>query len=247
MPHGDYSEERLEKIQQIMYDIRKTEYEINSQKIIIIGDFNEMPYDKGCLNANGFHGLPVLSVKDKSTRKVNNIEYRKFYNPMWNLMGDFTYPPGTYFYNQSKLHSPMWYILEQKIMSKDVLSLFVKESLKIITSCGGIDFAELGAYGAENNKFEVFLTVKRLEHYRNRMMFVEYGSVAYPATVVMNDSLAVEYSDKRDFVFRVNFMKDLDDMLNTIINSQTLVALLQNLIYVQRFLYRILWNVNFMI
>ncbi|MCI9594181.1 MAG: hypothetical protein HFG51_08550 [Lachnospiraceae bacterium] len=78
MPHGDYSEERLEKIQQIMYDIRKTEYEINSQKIIIIGDFNEMPYDKGCLNANGFHGLPVLSVKDKSTRKVNNIEYRKF-------------------------------------------------------------------------------------------------------------------------------------------------------------------------
>lgn len=47
----------------------------------------------------------------------------------------------------------------------------------------------------------------------------------------MNDSLAVEYSDKRDFVFRVNSMKDLEDMLNTIINSQTLVALLQNLIY----------------
>lgn len=42
--------------------------------------------------------------------------------------------------------------------------------------------AELGAHGAENNKFEVFLTVKRLEHYRYRMMFVEYGSVAYPAT-----------------------------------------------------------------
>lgn len=91
--------------------------------------------------------------------------------------------------------------------------------------------AELGAQGAENNKFEVFLTVKRLEHYRYRMMFVEYGSVAYPATVVMNDSLAVEYSDKRDFVFRVNSMKDLEDMLNTIINSQTLVALIQNLIY----------------
>lgn len=139
--HGDYSEERLEKIQQIMYDIRKTEYEINSQKTIIIGDFNEMPYDRGCLNANGFHGLPVLSVKDKSTRKVNNIEYRKFYNPMWNLMGDFTYPPGTYFYNQSKLHSPMWYILDQIIMSKNVLPLFVKESLKIITSCGGINLA----------------------------------------------------------------------------------------------------------
>ena len=36
---------------------------------------------------------------------------------------------------------PMWYILDQIIMSKDVLPLFVKESLKIITSCGGIDLA----------------------------------------------------------------------------------------------------------
>lgn len=105
-------------------------------------------------------------------------------------------------------------------------------SLQTVLEPTNIDIqAELGAQGAENNKFEVFLTVKRLEHYRYRMMFVEYGSVAYPATVVMNDSLAVEYSDKRDFVFRVNSMKDLEDMLNTIINSQTLVALIQNLIY----------------
>lgn len=105
-------------------------------------------------------------------------------------------------------------------------------SLQTVLEPTNIDIqAELGAQGVENNKFEVFLTVKRLEHYRYRMMFVEYGSVAYPATVVMNDSLAVEYSDKRDFVFRVNSMKDLEDMLITVINSQTLVALIQNLIY----------------
>lgn len=137
--HGDYSEERLAKIQEIMYDIKKTEYEIDSQKTIIIGDFNEMPYGKGCLNANGFHGLPVLSVRDKSTRKVDNVEYRKFYNPMWNFMGDFSYPPGTYYYNQSRLHSPMWYMLDQIIMSKEVLPFFVKESLKIITSCSCVN------------------------------------------------------------------------------------------------------------
>lgn len=137
--HGDYSEERLAKIQEIMYDIKETEHEINSQKTIIIGDFNEMPYSKGCLNANGFHGLPVLSVKDKPTRKVDNVEYRKFYNPMWNLMGDFSYPPGTYYYNQSRLHSPMWYMLDQIIMSKEMLPFFVKESLKIITSCSYVN------------------------------------------------------------------------------------------------------------
>lgn len=140
--HGDYSDERLAKIQEIMHDIKETECEIKSQKIVIIGDFNEMPYSRGCLNANGFHGLPVLNDKDRPTRIVNNIEYRKFYNPMWNLMGDFSYPPGTYYLNQSKLHSPMWYILDQVIMSKDVLPLFIKESLKIITSCSYTDFMD---------------------------------------------------------------------------------------------------------
>lgn len=90
---------------------------------------------------------------------------------------------------------------------------------------------DLGEQSIENYKFEVFLTVKRLEHYRYRMMFVEYGSVAYPVTIVMNEALAIEYSDKRGFVFRVNSMKNLEDMLNTIINSQTMVDLIQNLIY----------------
>lgn len=140
--HGDYSDERLAKIQEIMYDIKVTETEIQSQKTIIIGDFNEMPYSKGCLNANGFHGLPVLGVKDKPTRKVCNVEYRKFYNPMWNFMGDFSYPPGTYYLNQSKLHSPMWYMLDQVIVSKDILPLFIKEGLRIITSCSYMDLMD---------------------------------------------------------------------------------------------------------
>lgn len=140
--HSDSSDERLAKTQQIMYDIRKTEEEINSQNTIIIGDFNEMPYGKGCLSANGFHGLPMLSIKDKATRVVNGVEYRKYYNPMWNLFGDFSYPPGTYYLNKSALYSPMWYMLDQVIISKDILPLFRKESLKIITSCSDMDLTD---------------------------------------------------------------------------------------------------------
>lgn len=76
--HGDCSEERFAIVQQITHDVKEIEKKINSKKTIIIGDFNEMPYDKGCLNANGFHGLPVLNVDDKPTRIVNSIEYQKF-------------------------------------------------------------------------------------------------------------------------------------------------------------------------
>ncbi|RKI99377.1 endonuclease/exonuclease/phosphatase family protein [bacterium D16-54] len=137
--HGDRSEERLEDIHSIMYDIQKTEEDINSQRTIIIGDFNEMPYGKGCLNANGLHGLPELKITDEPTRSVDKKNYRKFYNPMWSLMGDFSYPAGTYYLNQSKLHSPMWYMHDQVIISQEVLPVFIKEKLKIITTCSYAD------------------------------------------------------------------------------------------------------------
>lgn len=140
--HGNRSDERLAIIQEIMYDIEKIETAIKSQKTIIIGDFNEMPYDRGCLNANGFHGLPAMNILDKPTRVVNGREYRKFYNPMWNLMGDFSYPPGTYYFNNSVLCSPMWYMLDQVIVSKDILPLFNRDELKIITSCGCVDLRD---------------------------------------------------------------------------------------------------------
>ena len=57
-------------------------------------------------------------------------------------MGDFSYPPGTYYLNQAKLYSPMWYMLDQVIVSKDVLPLLKKESVKIITSCGYSDLVD---------------------------------------------------------------------------------------------------------
>lgn len=133
--YSDNSDERLATIQRIMYDVQKTESIIQSRYTIIIGDINEMPYGKGCLNANGFHGLPALSVKDNPTRTVKEMEYRKFYNPMWNLLGDFSYPPGTYYVNLSKLHSPMWYMLDQVILSQELLPFFNKKWLKIITCC----------------------------------------------------------------------------------------------------------------
>lgn len=140
--HGDRSDERLAIIQEIMYEIRKIEEKINTKHTIVIGDFNEMPYDRGCLNANGFHGLPALDVMDKSVRTINGKEYQKYYNPMWNFLGDFSYPPGTYYLNQSKLYSPMWYMLDQVIVSKDILPLLNKEGLKIITSCSYTDLMD---------------------------------------------------------------------------------------------------------
>lgn len=133
--HGDCSEERFEIIQQMMLEIQNAEEQMQTQKTIIVGDLNEMPYSRGCLNANALHGLPTLSENESPTRQVNKKAYRKFYNPMWNLFGDFNYPPGTYYWKNSKLNSAMWYILDQMIFSQEVLPNFKRESLEIVTVC----------------------------------------------------------------------------------------------------------------
>ena len=89
---------------------------------------------------------------------------------------------------------------------------------------------DLGEQDKEKHRYEVYLSARELEHYKYRMMFVNYGTVSYPATIVMNEELAVEYSGKRVDTFTINSMKELEDMINTVIDSDKIVSLVQNLI-----------------
>lgn len=89
----------------------------------------------------------------------------------------------------------------------------------------------LGEQNREQHRYEVFLTTKVLEHYKYRMMFIDYGTISYPVTIVMNEALAIEFSGKINESFSIESMKELEDMMNMIISSDTMVALFQNLIY----------------
>lgn len=89
---------------------------------------------------------------------------------------------------------------------------------------------DLGEQETVRNKFEVFLTVKGLEHYKYRMMFIGYSVISYPVTIIMDEELAVAYHEKRSNRFLVNSMKELEDMMNAVINSDKMIKLIQNLI-----------------
>lgn len=142
--HGDKSRERVAKSRVIIHDIQENEQKLATQKTIIVGDFNEMPYSEGCLNADAFHGLPVYEEGRKEYRTVLGSKYNKYYNPMWNFFGDFSYPPGTFYRNDSSIHSPMWYILDQFIVGMEIIPLLNREQVRIITKCG------LGSLADEN-------------------------------------------------------------------------------------------------
>ena len=136
---GDRSDERVETIRRIISDIHDLEIQSKVNSVIIIGDMNEEPYGNGCLGANGFHGLSSISVKEAGSRTINGVEYTKFYNPMWNLLGDFVYPPGTYYYSQAKLVNPFWHMLDQVIISRNLIPRLMRNELKIVTTCGNED------------------------------------------------------------------------------------------------------------
>ena len=89
---------------------------------------------------------------------------------------------------------------------------------------------DLGDQNDQVHRFEVFLTAKGLEYYKYRMMFVQYGSVSYPVTIVMNERLAAVYKGTRNTTFCLGSMQAVEEMMDLIINSDTMVSLLQNLI-----------------
>lgn len=62
------------------------------------------------------------------------------------------------------------------------------------------------------------------------MMFVDYKSVSYPVTIVLNDDLVTEYRSTYDDTFQLRSVKEVQDMMEKIINSGTLTRLIQSLI-----------------
>lgn len=133
--NGERSDERMMIANQIMGEIANLKKRIDSDKVIILGDINESPYEKTSLSALGFHGLPALRTDETGFRNLNGKMYEKMYNPMWNLFGDFNYPPGTYYKSDAIFCAPSWYMLDQVIMSQSMIKFFDKKKLKIIVQC----------------------------------------------------------------------------------------------------------------
>ncbi len=106
-------------------------------------------------------------------------------------------------------------------------------AMRSIQTSGTVDVDiqdELGDLSNESHRYEVYLSVKNMDNYKYRLMFVDYGAVAYPVTIVLNDVLAEEYCDQRKDSFSIDSMKELQELMDIIINSQTLFKLIQSLI-----------------
>lgn len=131
--YSDNNEKREMEIEQIVHDVTTLENEMQTKDTIIVGDFNINPYDKDCMSARYFHSVPVYEEARRETREVLGNELSMFYNPMWNFLGDFCEPYGTYYYNSSDTVNPYWNVYDQVILRPALRKRFVGSSLCIIT------------------------------------------------------------------------------------------------------------------
>lgn len=134
LPSKRYAE-RLKKdiaIIRIVEEIQRYEKLLKTDKTIIVGDINENPYEIGCLGAGRFHGVPGYQDAIRKYRTIMGQRFEMFYNPMWNLLGDFSFPPGTYYYIGNEVDNPFWNIYDQVMIRPCIRNYFIDSELKIV-------------------------------------------------------------------------------------------------------------------
>lgn len=131
--YPDHEERSKITINRLITDIRSLEEELGTENTIIVGDFNINPYDNSCVGAPYLHSLPIYADTARKKRTVAGEEFYMFYNPMWNLFGDFESPHGTYYYGGSSTNNTFWNIYDQVIIRPGLRKRFVDDSLQIIT------------------------------------------------------------------------------------------------------------------
>jgi len=153
LPSQIYSQSegmRRVAIGRIVSDINQLEADLNTESTIIVGDFNINPFDKGCLDADMFHGVPTYGVASRKTRVVGGEEFKMFYNPMWNFFGDFQQPCGTYFYGGNQIDNLFWNIYDQVLIRPALYDRFTQSQLRIITGTQSLSFLTEKGYPDEN-------------------------------------------------------------------------------------------------
>lgn len=128
----------------IAADVRReleiVEAAVGHSNTLVIGDLNMNPFESGIVAADAFNAISCLKTALRGSRVVQGKSYKFFYNPMWNLFGDTTGTPGSYFYLTSHFDSHYWNIFDQVLVRPKIAKRLDMHSLKIIDQNGDSSF-----------------------------------------------------------------------------------------------------------
>ncbi|MSR92269.1 hypothetical protein [Inconstantimicrobium porci] len=137
MYKDDY--DKIVELSSLRNAIENEENKFNTSNSIIVGDFNMNPFEKPIVLASATHALSSRNVVEKLKRVIDKQEYKMFYNPMWNLLGDESWPPGTYYYSNSSQIAYFWHMFDQVIIRPQLINNFDFNELHILTKVDSIN------------------------------------------------------------------------------------------------------------
>lgn len=117
--------------------LRAMQKEHEIELSVVVGDFNMNPFEPGMVGASAFNAVMDARQARREDRTVQGRQYRYFYNPMWNLLGDATPgPPATFYYDAYTQVETQWHMLDQVIVSPGMIDNLNVGSIRIIDSVG---------------------------------------------------------------------------------------------------------------
>lgn len=127
-------EARQEYAHILASDLRFLQDEKKTNKLILLGDFNMNPFERGMNMASGLNAMMTKTCVKLGSRKHLGDNYDFYYNPMWSLFGDNTDGPAGTIYDTSSQGPYGWSMLDQVIIHHSIIGLF--DNVKILTEAG---------------------------------------------------------------------------------------------------------------
>jgi hypothetical protein len=104
------------------------------QRTILLGDLNMNPFESGMVAARGgLNAVMSRAVAATGPRVIQKDEYKFFYNPMWNHLGDGGEACGTFYYDSRESVCYFWNVFDQVLIRPALLKDFRPEQVRIVT------------------------------------------------------------------------------------------------------------------
>lgn len=148
------SETRQSLAQSLAEEIRLVSNQQGTAKVVMIGDFNMNPYDRGMNLAAGLNAMMTRTCVEKGHRQHLGVKYDFYYNPMWSLFGDNTTGPAGTVYDTSNQGPYGWSMIDQVVIHHSLVPDF--ERVRILTNVEGQSLMDRNGHPDTNQASDHF-------------------------------------------------------------------------------------------
>lgn len=104
----------------------------DTDKSIVIGDFNVNPFEMPMISFSGMAATNGIDCSKRDTISCDGESQRLFYNPMWTLYADHKERPGSHRYIRTGEDVVSWHFLDQVIIRPALIDHFKFDALTLV-------------------------------------------------------------------------------------------------------------------